>query len=832
MRTVSTLAALLFASAAPCAVLAQTPPPSSTAAEAQAGIAEPSEAELDAEDEANLVEEVVVTAGRPRGEAEVGIIEPEVQLNPADIRATGAGSLAELLEAIAPQVQSGRGRGGERPVILLNGRRISGFREIQGLPPEAILRVDILPEEAALRYGFRADQRVVNFVLRPRFRAITAELEGGGPTAGGRAEAEADVNVLRLNPNGRWTVDLEHERGSSLLESERDLTAATAGPDTRPFRTLIPETQETTVNGTLNRVIGDISATLNASVTDTDSRSLFGLATDGSGAALRREQDARTARVATALNGDVGDWRWSFTGGYDHARSETVTDPRAGAAAVERDRGESLNQAANAELVLNGSPLTLPAGEVSATIRALAEARRFESETRRAGLTTTTDLGRDRGALQASLDLPIASERNGVLQPLGDLSANVNLEVEQLSDFGTLRTLGGGLIWSPRDRLQFIASFTDEDGAPSVNQLGDPVLLTPGAQVLDFRTGQTVEVNRLDGGNADLLADNRRTTKLGATWRPRSESGRSDLSLTAEWTRTVIDDPISSLPAATPEIETAFPERFMRDAAGRLIQVDVRPLNFQSSETEQVRYGFNWSRRIGPEPQRGAGGRFGSPGARGGPAPGGGLPGQGQGRGQGGGGFGRGGGFGGPPGAGRATLALYHTIRLKDEILIRDGVPALDLLNGSAADGGGGRSEHQLQLQAGLFRNGLGARVDANWRSGTFVNGDAAFGSDRLDFSDLTTVNLRLFADLGQRREWVQRRPWLRGARVGLEVDNLFDDRVEVRDAGGLIPRSYEADRLDPEGRVVRLSVRKVFFTPPNRAGRPTPAPRPAPPGG
>ena len=91
----------------------------------------------------------------------------------------GAGSISELLDALAPQTRSGRGREGGRPVILLNGRRISGFSEIRDIPPEAIERVDILPEEVALKYGYRADQRVVNIVLRRRFRAVTAEANGG-----------------------------------------------------------------------------------------------------------------------------------------------------------------------------------------------------------------------------------------------------------------------------------------------------------------------------------------------------------------------------------------------------------------------------------------------------------------------------------------------------------------------------------------------------------------------------------------------------------------------------------------------------------------------------
>ncbi|WP_333951731.1 hypothetical protein [Sphingomonas aerolata] len=71
-------------------------------------------------------------------------------------------------------------------MVLLNGRRISSFSEIRDIPTEAIQRVEILPEEVALKYGYRADQKVVNFVLRRRFRAVTAEAIDRMPTEGAR----------------------------------------------------------------------------------------------------------------------------------------------------------------------------------------------------------------------------------------------------------------------------------------------------------------------------------------------------------------------------------------------------------------------------------------------------------------------------------------------------------------------------------------------------------------------------------------------------------------------------------------------------------------------
>ncbi|MEA3015403.1 MAG: iron complex outerrane recepter protein, partial [Sphingomonadales bacterium] len=183
---------------------------------------------------------------------------------------------------------------------------------------------------------------------------------------------------------------------------------------------------------------------------------------------------------------------------------------------------------------------------------------------------------------------------------------------------------------------------------------------------------------------------------------------------------------------------------------------------------------------------------------------------------RGGGGGGGRGGFGGGGGrfGGRLQLGLFHTYHIEDEILIREGVPALDLLGGSAVGGRGGQPRHEVEAQAGLFRNGFGARLSANWQSGTTVRGRPDLGGTTgdLEFGDFTTVNLRLFADLGARRDWVREVPFLRGARVTLSIDNLFDSRLQVRDATGATPLSYQPDYLDPLGRSVRLTIRKLFF--------------------
>lgn len=63
-----------------------------------------------------------------------------------------------------------------------------------------------------------------------------------------------------------------------------------------------------------------------------------------------------------------------------------------------------------------------------------------------------------------------------------------------------------------------------------------------------------------------------------------------------------------------------------------------------------------------------------------------------------------------------------------------------------------------------------------------------------LRFSDFTTVNLRVFANLAEQPSLVREMPWLRGTRVTLGVNNLFDSRLQVRDALGETPLNYQPD--------------------------------------
>ena len=161
-------------------------------------------------------------------------------------------------------------------------------------------------------------------------------------------------------------------------------------------------------------------------------------------------------------------------------------------------------------------------------------------------------------------------------------------------------------------------------------------------------------------------------------------------------------------------------------------------------------------------------------------------------------------------GQGRWNLSINHTVRLNETVLLAPGGTRLDLLGGDALVGPGiGR--HYLELEGGSFYRGIGLRFNGNWSAPTHVRSSGAPGASDLRFGSVFKLDLRLFANLGQQAKLVKAMPFLKGARIGVEIENLFNSRSRVTDANGATPLSYQPDLIDPRGRVIRFEMRKTF---------------------
>ncbi|WP_147123128.1 porin family protein [Flavisphingopyxis soli] len=811
--------AILLASGASAPAMAQVTPPSSSE-EPPADDAAKTAESGDAPASETQPGDIVVVGQRIRGAVDTDV-KPELQLSEKDVASYGASSIGDLLAAIAPQVGGGRGRGGGQPVILLSGRRISSFRELRNIPSEAILRVDVLPEQVALKFGYAADQRVVNFILKPNFAAVTLEVEAGAPTDGGGGfHQQYEGSVVKLAPNSRINLSSEYKRDNAITQAQRGIATVPTTSDAidqTPYRTLQSASDDFTLEGTVNRYFGDVtSATLNATLELASRNPLLGLAsvpfTQSDDSVFTRsfpeygalDQSSRTTtgHLGALVDSSLGKWKGSLTGNYDIVHSTTITqrglDPVAAQAYIagggdlnaifppvalvsrDPDTADSRNRTFEIVANANGPVFDTAAGPVNLSLATGFQQFNIRSRSVRSGAVATADLTRGQKNAQASLDIPLARDGEGVLGFARSLSVNANIAYRDLSDFGGLTTYGYGLNFAPIDAVQFTASSSTEQGAPSLSQLGSPVIVNPNSFVFDYVTNTTVVIPTITGGNPALTADRRNVLDFGINVRLKKPDG---LSLVANYIRERNDNPISSFPTLTAAIQSAFPDRVVRDSAGQLISVDLRPINFQREETDRIRVGLNYSS---------GGGRGGGP------------PMMGRGR----------------PGGGPAEkpklnyrFSLYDTVYLRDRIFIRDGLPVLDLLDGSATGSGGGQARHTVSTDAGAFYDGLGGFLRLSYGSATRVDGGTAIApaGSTLDFGSKFNLDLRAFFDFDQKEKLVEAHPWLKHTRLRLSVNNLTNSYQRVSDENGIVPLSYQRGFVDPVGRYVEISLRKQF---------------------
>lgn len=792
-------------------------------------------------------------------------VTPERSLDPDAIDSYGLSTIDELLSEL--QIELGDGE--DLPLIIVNGQRLNSVEEIGALPVEALLDLVVLPRGSAVRAGGTAGQRVISLTLKPSVRSVTLTAAEKVATEGDfhaeRGEAigtwvkgprrinvalrgrqdgllyESDRGIIQPEPNrpyaltgnivGYPSFTGEIDPALSALAGEivtvvplpaanptlaglAALANQPAKTDIGDFRTLRPRTRNFDLNATFSDrlatwLTGTATVRLNRSpslayrglpgavfiLSPDNPASPFanpvGIAVYGADP-LRFASRRESANFNITLDATLGTWAGNLNLRHDLSTSRSTSERGASFApiplapsidpfgfdftdliAIRSDRVTTRTSNSLGELTVNGPLFHLPAGDVAAVVEGRLSWDKLKSQS-----TYTTDpkpvFRRNEQAVRVSLDVPLTSRSENVLAAIGDLRATGEYSRVHYSDAGTLTQYGAGLIWDPVKALQLRASIEESEVPASIQLLGDPVIVTPGVRTFDPLTGQTVDVTQISGGNPGAKPQTTTTRRLSAILRLVP---RLNLQLTADYTDTDRRDFISYLPDQSAAIMAAFPDRFVRDSAGTLVSIDIRPVNFESERDKRLRWGVNMNTRLGPVP----------------PPPPPRKPGQKRAR--------------------RQTqpylqLSASHTMILSDEIVIRPGLPRVDLLDGGAIGIGGGKVRHQIDASGSLTANGLGIRANLAWRGKSKLLARAGAVTDTLKFSDVALLNLRLFAE-GKRL--FPDSKWAKGLRLSLDFNNVFNDRQRVRNSAGDTPLQYQPGYRDPIGRTVELEIRAVF---------------------
>ncbi len=187
------------------------------------------------------VEEVVVTgsfiAGTPKDTA-----IPVAVLSQAEIERRGSPSVLELIKTLpisgpvlgdsnqfsaAAQGRSGggtiniRGLGAQRTLVLLNGRRFSGYTADTNLIPQAAIgRVEILKDGAAATYGSDAIAGVANFITRKNFTGVETQADYRY-VPGSKGDYNASVLYGWAGDTSNLLISLGYQHRSELSDTDR-----------------------------------------------------------------------------------------------------------------------------------------------------------------------------------------------------------------------------------------------------------------------------------------------------------------------------------------------------------------------------------------------------------------------------------------------------------------------------------------------------------------------------------------------------------------------------------------------------------------------------------
>ncbi|QYJ06256.1 TonB-dependent receptor [Qipengyuania flava] len=689
---------------------------------------------------------------------------PLVEFDQAQIAAFAAADIAELLRLLDGEARSGS----NGPLVLVNGKRVASLSSIDTFPAEALRRIEILPEEVAQRYGFAGDRKVLNLILRESFGALTTEGWLGASIEGGRGTYRADLGYSSIAGSQRWNISGRYTRRDSLTEAQRDLPGREAA-----FRTLLPASERVRLNLTwATETEGGTAFDLTTTLVQRDSAARSGrVGPPSNPRALERSARSRSVSLAGSASGVIGSWTWFARAGIDHFDDRSRFERVSGGRVVgERSRDETT--LAEAEITLSGDVVELPAGGLYADVGLTA------SYERTAGSSSLAAgrLAESRRTFGGELGLSIPLLGGAVDPGLGALSGELRYGLSDPSDYAPVDILSAGFTWRPAQTLRLRALWSREESAPGVSDLAAPLTVTPNVRVYDFLTGQTVDADRLDGGNPALLPSVARRFTASLSISPLFVP---DLRFEASYRRSRGRNASGNVSLASEEFAAAYPARFVRDANGQLLLIDARPVNFFRRDRDGLSWSLNFSRTYRP-PSSGdedidaVTGKFRR---------------------------GRGG--------GALLLGLSHTIALTDRLQAFRTSPVIDYLGGSA----GANPRHRLSGDATWRRGGIGGTLEAQWESAVTVRDAVQSDGTRgpLRYPSLAKFNLKAFVDLGERLPPEPRYRWAEGLRVSLEVDNLFNTRRRVRDASGGTPRALLPAYLDPEGRAVRLRIRKLF---------------------
>jgi hypothetical protein len=784
-------------------------------------------------------------------------VDPEQTYDEDRVGSYDVSTVGELLDQVRDE------NGDNDPSVLVNGQPVRDLGDIADLPVEAIQRIEQLPRGAAQRIGGTSGQRAYTGVLKPSVKSATVTLSREQATEGGWGMSRAEALLTYVHEQDRLNLTLRHSDSDILLEADRDIVPR---PQTFPYARLgnvLPFSgtqvdpvlsarfgQPVTIvalNGNAlpgvadllaganqtnpsdaafyrsirsasrpyeaavagNKVLSpELTLSFNGRLNWNKNESLRGLPSgrflvpatnpytpfstpvfltlNDPARPLVSTSDTTTKSFTATLHGNFGSWHATLLGNYNERESTFVselngffsggfftvgpaTNPFAGTLPglipVTSRTSTSHNIDRQVSGDAEGPVFHLPAGPLLARAGASALWTTFE------GLDFFGPHGFDRRELtvKAGVTIPLTSET--FLPSLGRSELAFDVGRVDVGPYGTIHRYSVAFNWTPVDWLRVTATQFKDGTAIYPELLAAPQVTTENVPYFDPLRNETVDVRLITGGVSSLVNESELTRQLSVTATPLP---KYNMQLSAEYQEVELRNQLGALPEPSTAVVLAFPDRFIRDANGRLSVVDTSTINFANETTSQLRLGVNFVVPIKPAQSIAA--TATTPRRR--------IP------------------------ATNLQFNLSHTLLLDSSLLIRNGLPEVDLLAGGAIGIAGGKLRNTTSAIVSLTRGASGFRLSASYRGPSYLQTGTTAAPELLTFGSLFKMDLRLFADLGQ---LMPNEPMAKDTRLSLVFENILNERQTVTNSLGVVPQAYQPAYRDPVGRTVMLELRKVL---------------------
>jgi len=508
-----------------------------------------------ANERAPVVEEVVVTGTHIRG---VPLEHSPVKIyTREDIDLTGAPTVEEFIRKMPEnfssvhagttsrtQKTSGfnqggangfdgagvnlRGMGPGASLVLVNGRRLSSagssgsFVDVSMIPLSAVERIEVLTDGASAVYGADAIAGVVNFVLRKDFAGAETTVRQGGATEGGAGQFTGSQLFGKYWQTGNALVTYEYDRQDGLLLSQRSYLPQKNGRDM-----LTPEQRRNSVFFSGRQELFGLNFSGDASYSDRDfMHDVFSgvVPTHVEGNARQRNATVEVSR------GLIRDWVGKLSASYGATDQDSVVTTPTQSVTSRTD-----TVLRSASIQADGTIASLHGAAIKGAVGA-----DFRAESLRG--TGPGELKRDIASIYAEFSAPIVRDKRWAHRVEISLAGRY----DHYSDAGSSSNPKVGILWSPRSRLNFRATYSTSFQPPLLVQL-DAVSRYAVTPVPDPTAPgrMTVTLFDLSAGNADLKPETSTSITAGFDFNADVLAG---LKVGATYFRTDFADRIATPP--------------------------------------------------------------------------------------------------------------------------------------------------------------------------------------------------------------------------------------------------------------------------------------------